>query len=45
MMMGMRQALLAALDTDVPERAEFNWLRREKALKAALEWRDAKFKG
>jgi enoyl-CoA hydratase len=51
-LMGMRQALLAALDTDVlieaqggPERAEFNWLRREKALKAAPEWRDAKFKG
>jgi enoyl-CoA hydratase len=49
--MGMRQALLAALDTDVlieaqggPERAEFNRLRREKGLKAALEWRDARFK-
>jgi enoyl-CoA hydratase len=50
-MMGMRQALLAALDTDVlieaqggPERAEFNRLRREKGLKAALEWRDSRFK-
>ncbi len=50
-MMGIRDALLAALDTDVlieaqggPERAEFNRLRREKGLKAALEWRDARFK-
>lgn len=50
-MMGMRQALLAALDTDVlieaqggPERAEFNRIRREKGLKAALEWRDARFR-
>ena len=49
--MGMRQALLAALDTDVliestggPERAEFNRIRREQGLKAALEWRDARFK-
>ena len=48
--MGMRQALLAAVDTDVliesaggPERAEFNRLRREVGLKAALAWRDAKF--
>lgn len=48
--MGMRQALLAALDTDVlieatggPERAEFNRLRREQGLKAALAWRDARF--
>ena len=47
---GMRQALLAGVDTDVliesaggPERAEFNRLRREKGLKAALAWRDAKF--
>jgi enoyl-CoA hydratase len=51
-LMGMRQALLAALDIDVlieaqggPERAEFNRLRREKGLKAALEWRDARFRG
>jgi enoyl-CoA hydratase len=50
-MMGMRQALLGALDTDVlieaqggPERAEFNRIRREQGLKAALEWRDARFK-
>ena len=49
---GMRQALLAGVDTDVlieaaggPERAEFNRLRREKGLKAALAWRDAKFSG
>ncbi|WP_342640450.1 enoyl-CoA hydratase/isomerase family protein [Rhodoligotrophos ferricapiens] len=49
-MMGMRQALLAALDTDVlieatggPERAEFNRIRKEQGLKAALEWRDARF--
>lgn len=49
--MGMRQALLAALDTDVliestggPERAEFNRIRREEGLKAALAWRDARFK-
>jgi enoyl-CoA hydratase len=48
---GMRQALLAALDTDVliesgggPERSEFNRLRREQGLKAALAWRDARFK-
>src|SRR5215208_4353036 len=48
--MGMRQALLAALDTDVliestggPERAEFNRLRRDEGLKAALAWRDARF--
>jgi len=48
--MGMRQALLAGVDTDVliesaggPERAEFNRLRREVGLKAALAWRDAKF--
>ncbi|MBI3708246.1 MAG: enoyl-CoA hydratase/isomerase family protein [Proteobacteria bacterium] len=50
-MMNMRQALLAALDIDVlieagagPERTEFNRIRREKGLKAALEWRDARFK-
>ena len=50
-MMGMRQALLGALDADVlieaqggPERAEFNRIRREQGLKAALEWRDARFK-
>lgn len=49
---GMRQALLTGVDTDVliesaggPERTEFNRLRREKGLKAALAWRDAKFSG
>lgn len=49
--MGMREALLAGLDTDVliestggPERAEFNRLRREVGLKAALEWRDRRFR-
>ncbi len=48
--MGMRQALLAAVDTDAliesgggTERTEFNRLRREVGLKAALEWRDARF--
>ncbi len=47
--MGVRQALLAAVDTDVliesgggTERAEFNRLRREVGLKAALAWRDAR---
>ena len=47
---GLREALRGALDTDVilesiggPERAEFNRLRREVGLKAALEWRDARF--
>ncbi len=50
-MMNMRQALLAALDIDTlieagggPERAEFNRIRKESGLKAALEWRDARFK-
>ena len=49
--MGMRQALLAAAETDVliessggPERAEFNRIRKEQGLKAALAWRDARFK-
>jgi enoyl-CoA hydratase len=50
-MMNMRQALLAALDIDTlieagagPERTEFNRIRNEKGLQAALEWRDARFK-
>jgi enoyl-CoA hydratase len=49
--MGMRQALLAALETDIlisagsgPEKAEFNRIKREQGLKAALAWRDAKFR-
>ena len=47
---GMRQALLAALDHDVmleaasgPERIEFNRIRKEQGLKAAIAWRDARF--
>lgn len=50
-MMNMRQALLAALDIDTlieagggPEREEFNRIRKEQGLKAAIEWRDARFK-
>ena len=46
----MRAALLAALETDIeiegaenPEKAEFNRIRREEGLKAAIAWRDAKF--
>lgn len=49
--MGMRQALLASLETDLvitsdggPEKEEFTRIRRERGLKAALEWRDAKFR-
>ena len=45
--MGMRAALSAALETDIfievaggPERAEFNRIRREQGLKAALAWRE-----
>lgn len=48
--MGMRQALLAALETDIlleasegPERAEFNRIRKEQGLQAAIAWRDARF--
>lgn len=47
---GLRSALASALDTDVmieasggPERAEFNRIRREQGLKAALAWRDSRF--
>ena len=50
-MMNMRQALLASLDTSTmieagagPERAEFNRIRREQGLKAAIDWRDARFR-
>lgn len=50
--MGLRQALLAALETDItieagggPERDEFNRIRKEQGLKAALAWRDARFQG
>lgn len=48
--MGLRAALLAAFETDVyielsggPERAEFNRIRKEQGVKAALAWRDARF--
>lgn len=46
---GMRNALLAAVETDIiiessggPERAEFNRIRREQGLKAAIAWRDSR---
>jgi len=49
--MGMRQALLMSLDIDIQiestmtdEKAEFKRIREEEGLKAALAWRDAKFK-
>lgn len=45
--MGLRDALAAALELDItieaaggPERAEFDRIRREQGVKAALEWRD-----
>lgn len=49
--MGMREALASARDIDLlitvaggPENAEFNKVRQEKGLKAALEWRDAQYR-
>lgn len=46
----MRQALAEALETEIaieadqsPERTEFNRIRSEDGLKAALAWRDARF--
>ena len=46
--MGLRAALAAALEIDIfiesaggPERAEFDRIRREQGLKAAIEWRDS----
>ena len=49
--MGMRQALNAALDIDIliestmtPDKAEFKRIREGEGLKAALAWRDAKFR-
>jgi len=49
--MRMREALDAALEIDIeiesdesPERIEFNSIRKEQGLKAALAWRDARFK-
>jgi enoyl-CoA hydratase len=48
---GFREALLANVDIDavieaaeVPERKEFNRIRAEKGLKAAIAWRDARFR-
>ncbi len=47
--MGMREALASALELDIyieaaggAERAEFDRIRREQGLNAALEWRDRK---
>lgn len=47
--MGLRTALAQALETDIfievaagPERAEFNRIRAEQGLQAALAWRDAR---
>ncbi len=49
---GMRSALLAAAETDViieasggEERTEFNRIRKEKGLKEAIAWRDARYRG
>jgi len=48
--MGMRDALRASLDIDVilnatpsAEKAEFQRIRKEQGLKAALAWRDSRF--
>ena len=48
--MGMRDALRAALDVDIilnatpsVEKAEFQRIRKEQGLKAALAWRDGRF--
>ncbi|MBL8575585.1 MAG: enoyl-CoA hydratase/isomerase family protein [Mesorhizobium sp.] len=48
---GMRQSLLAAVDADIiieslagPERKEFNRIRKEEGLKAAIAWRDSRFR-
>ena len=45
--MGLREALASALELDIAiesaggsERAEFDRIRREQGVKAALEWRD-----
>lgn len=47
---GLRNALAQALDQELliefgagPERKEFNRIRQEQGLKAAIAWRDAKF--
>ena len=48
---GFREALTANVDldaeiesTEVPERTEFNRIRQEQGLKAAIAWRDARFR-
>lgn len=48
---GMRQALFAAIDAAIiieslagPERLEFNRIRKEEGLKAAIAWRDSRFR-
>lgn len=48
-LIGMRRALREALETDIvieaeenPERVEFNRIRKEQGLAAALAWRDAR---
>ena len=48
--MGLRSALKQSLDQELmiefgagPERKEFNRIRQEQGLKAAIAWRDAKF--
>ncbi len=48
---GFREALRANVDLDaiiesaeVPERREFNRIRQEQGLKAAISWRDARFR-
>lgn len=50
--MGLGPALDAALDIDVllnagggPEKAEFARIRKEQGVKAAIAWRDARFRG
>jgi enoyl-CoA hydratase len=48
---GFREALAANVDIDtvietaeVPERREFSRIREEQGLKAAIAWRDARFR-
>jgi enoyl-CoA hydratase/carnithine racemase len=48
---GFREALMANVDIDaiiesaeVPERKEFNRIRKEQGLKAAIRWRDERFR-
>lgn len=51
-LMGMRAALTQALELDIfietsggPERAEFNRIRKEQGLRAAIAWRDGRRAG